>query len=53
MSPGNRAIEQIFEALREEEGEGGGGELEEARPEPRDEAWWVEHVPADTVPTVW
>lgn len=47
MSPGNRAIEQIFEVLREKEREREPDEV----PERESDSDYVEHIPADTVPT--
>jgi hypothetical protein len=50
MSPGNRAIEQIFEVL-EKEREEDERAIEEGRDPPEREPFvYVEHVPADTLP---
>ena len=50
MSPGNRAIEQIFEALEKEKQERECA-IEEGRDPPEREPFvYIEHVPADTVP---
>lgn len=55
MTPGNRAIEQIFKAIREED------ERERREPAPpkepkpsaEDADDFVEHIPADTIPALW